>query len=744
MANPSIGISGIATQVGGAGPITTPTGKTSQVSGSAFLINLQQSGSSYNSGVVSDSFSNNYSIVASVQTSDGFWLVSYLCANGTGGANHTATGSNPNGGGMTMVELIEIKNANALYQSNTNTVAGPGPCSCPVTTSTAGELVIGLGFAAAAGNTLTPTGNYTILNTQLTNSPSYTSAYYANAPAALTDPDYAESFGGQAMGAITLAFGNGIGQIDSAAATITGNGPGTLTPSKACSAGDLIFCQWSLSNVTSGNSSFNPVISDNVNSGNYSLLYSFYDSAHSAKRGVSYILANGNGTPTVTLGASTSYSNGNMSYVRFNGFSATPSLDGLPQVTSGTSTTPSGTFTSNGTNELVPAFTFGGGTYTTNPTGWHQIFNASGGNIVGPYWVENFTPTTSNFTGGVLSASTTWTVILAGFSSGAANPQLYAQSFNFGPGVGPDKRATFNARKLSNSIPIVQNFAFGYSKVYGYGLLQPLSGIASKGYAKAYGYALVTPFGSAGPPRIAMRGPGVSSDWTQTFYSRALANYQAQTPFGITYATGYAKVYGVAVSIQIPGVLTGWGAAKAYGYANLKGSLALDANGYAKVYGFSNLLALLPPNAFGYAKVYTYANGQTGVFLMPNVVGQIQANAIAILQALGLTVNVGSVFSTLTPAGYVSQQTPQPGVIVHSGQTVSIYISLGQYVRPPNPSLGYKVTSRTFSLEEMVSREWGPSFRAPDHRIYVWSNNRSFDSTDMGNTGIYQKGTSTS
>lgn len=54
-------------------------------------------------------------------------------------------------------------------------------------------------------------------------------------------------------------------------------------------------------------------------------------------------------------------------------------------------------------------------------------------------------------------------------------------------------------------------------------------------------------------------------------------------------------------------------------------------------------------------------------------------------------------------------------------------------------SLGRQVTTRQFSLLEMVSREWGSSFRAPDHRIYNFANGlRSFDSTDIGTTGIYK------
>lgn len=59
-------------------------------------------------------------------------------------------------------------------------------------------------------------------------------------------------------------------------------------------------------------------------------------------------------------------------------------------------------------------------------------------------------------------------------------------------------------------------------------------------------------------------------------------------------------------------------------------------------------------------------------------------------------------------------------------------------VQPPS-NLGYKVTTRNFSLLEMVTRQWGGEFRAPDHRVYVWSNDRAFDSTDMTSNGIYRK-----
>lgn len=58
---------------------------------------------------------------------------------------------------------------------------------------------------------------------------------------------------------------------------------------------------------------------------------------------------------------------------------------------------------------------------------------------------------------------------------------------------------------------------------------------------------------------------------------------------------------------------------------------------------------------------------------------------------------------------------------------------------PLNPALGQPVTSREFSLLEMVERAWGAEFAAPDHGVYEFSNGRRFDSTDLGTTGIYRR-----
>ena len=73
-------------------------------------------------------------------------------------------------------------------------------------------------------------------------------------------------------------------------------------------------------------------------------------------------------------------------------------------------------------------------------------------------------------------------------------------------------------------------------------------------------------------------------------------------------------------------------------------------------------------------------------------------------------------------------------------QTIANYGQNGTGSHNIPPSLGHYVTTRQFSLLEMVSREWGSEFRAPDHRVYNFDGGaRGFDSTDQGQTGIYRK-----
>jgi hypothetical protein len=59
-------------------------------------------------------------------------------------------------------------------------------------------------------------------------------------------------------------------------------------------------------------------------------------------------------------------------------------------------------------------------------------------------------------------------------------------------------------------------------------------------------------------------------------------------------------------------------------------------------------------------------------------------------------------------------------------------------VNPNN--LGAKVTSRNINMLDLAIRSWGSEWAAPDHGVYVWSNGRRYDSTDLTNTGIYNGG----
>ena len=51
---------------------------------------------------------------------------------------------------------------------------------------------------------------------------------------------------------------------------------------------------------------------------------------------------------------------------------------------------------------------------------------------------------------------------------------------------------------------------------------------------------------------------------------------------------------------------------------------------------------------------------------------------------------------------------------------------------PPPP-----VSFTSFTILDLVTKSWGGEYNAPDHGIYQFSNGRRFDSSDRGNSGIY-------
>ena len=70
---------------------------------------------------------------------------------------------------------------------------------------------------------------------------------------------------------------------------------------------------------------------------------------------------------------------------------------------------------------------------------------------------------------------------------------------------------------------------------------------------------------------------------------------------------------------------------------------------------------------------------------VPNVTGQSQSQATAALQAAGFAVVVDQLPSTTVPAGTVSDQTPQSGVLAQPGTTVTIVVSSGATTTSPSP-----------------------------------------------------------
>lgn len=125
---------------------------------------------------------------------------------------------------------------------------------------------------------------------------------------------------------------------------------------------------------------------------------------------------------------------------------------------------------------------------------------------------------------------------------------------------------------------------------------------------------------------------------------------------------------------------------------------------------------------------------------VPNVVGLTVSAATALLNSFGFT-NVGtvSIFTSTVTVGIIAAQSPAAGTIALPSAAISIDVSIGAYVPGPPPLPVMRVTTRQFNLLSMVEREWGAEFRAPDHRVYSFGGGkRFFDSTDSGNTGIYE------
>jgi hypothetical protein len=215
---------------------------------------------------------------------------------------------------------------------------------------------------------------------------------------------------------------------DSSASVVTSS----VTASSPCVVNDLLLSQFQLNNVSAAHSTFTPTISDTVNISTYAVPWSTYYAAGSKIYGYAWLAATTAGTPTVSVASNVAFSGGEFNYIRITNFAVTPALD--PASTSASSSTNpiTGSITTGGINEAVLQLMWNtaGGSIPSGPGGWSEIFNASGGGIIDPFWLENAAPGTATFSANG-STSAPWYSVTAGFASGAFGGTLNANVGTF-------------------------------------------------------------------------------------------------------------------------------------------------------------------------------------------------------------------------------------------------------------------------------------------------------------------------
>lgn len=192
-----------------------------------------------------------------------------------------------------------------------------------------------------------------------------------------------------------------------------GSPPSAAVFTNSIPSGDLIVACVELAgnpNFPSAPNAASVVVSDNVNTGNYTNLGFYFDATNWVS--IYWKIANATGTPSLTC----TMNNATFGFIdagHFNGFAGTPTADASLDVT-GTATT--GTafsispIVTNFNNELLLISDYlGGAGFTAPPAGWTAIH-------VGArswYAVETSSGTTNNASA-TITASTAWTGLALG------------------------------------------------------------------------------------------------------------------------------------------------------------------------------------------------------------------------------------------------------------------------------------------------------------------------------------------
>ena len=199
-------------------------------------------------------------------------------------------------------------------------------------------------------------------------------------------------------------------------ASKSGNPPAGCTLSASIGVGQVV-----VAFTQGGTLPGTATVSDNVNSGDYSILQSF-----PAENMVIYWkITNAAGTPTVTV-----TNPGGFSYIwcmGITGFSGTPTSDAAIQNTaSGTSTTPTISAINNFNNEVMLVGVGISYTQSVTVSGWSAAVSTDKGN--GFYSIEASSGTANNFNGS-WGTSQAWFIQLAGIYDAGGSAKQSGQFF---------------------------------------------------------------------------------------------------------------------------------------------------------------------------------------------------------------------------------------------------------------------------------------------------------------------------
>jgi hypothetical protein len=355
--------------------------------------------------------------------------------------------------------------------------------------------------------------------------------------------------------------------------------------------------------------------------------------------------------------------------------------------------------------------------------GWDYVIQTTDTNIS----AGQFSP--SNSSSGLNQGS----ILAALVPAGAAAPPAYAQITPPGPGVSPNKQTTFQNRNLATLPVIIPITGLGMGGAQARGQVFSLASIGAvpipgpgndrsqqlqffslllqkstspqvteygraMGGVQAYGnlVALATMQGRAmsgavagsaalyivssraGLDRNMARGPGISSDWPQTFILRPLAT-QKTTSFieGIAMAGAMAR--------GLPGggaALLGVALAGGMSKGNLLGGAPLFGRGMGGGMWQGSGIARIPASALGMGGMMGYGAAHLIIPYPGYTLGQAQQ----ILATAGFTINPVIIwqYSTTVPYYYVISQNPVAGTVMTYQETpIQLTVSAG----PPPPSL---------------------------------------------------------